>query len=417
MDTFNDAFPPILDAEDGFRLLELQRELSTHSGDIHGRLRYVRLSENPDYVAISYSWGKAPPTKSVTLANSVHIHITETLFQALAAVSDHAATKYLWVDQICINQQDKDEKACQVKAMSKIYKQAREVIAWLGAAGGNTELAFRHLRLLSLDGDAESHITRDLEDAVREYGLGDLFSPRGPRGVAVALLTRRPWFSRLWVVQEVALASKLRLQCGQHTITGDAFFRAIKAICSMITLPPQPRTLDPLRHAYRISRLLSQIDKTGVPSYHYLAHSLINWGCKDDRDRLNALFVMVFHGNEASGAWFSPSYEMTVEKLYEKFAQSFIQRHNDLTILHFSGIGIQMPGTMTRQEDGSFQFTLDPPEDILPQWVPDWRVCPRPLPLSPESCHLRPATAFRASLAAPRYKLSPDLLLLQVSAI
>ena len=96
MDTFNDAFPPILDAEDGFRLLELQRELSTHSGDIHGRLRYVRLSENPDYVAISYSWGKAPPTKSVTLANSVHIHITETLFQALAAVSDVIRNRFLY---------------------------------------------------------------------------------------------------------------------------------------------------------------------------------------------------------------------------------------------------------------------------------------------------------------------------------
>lgn len=417
MGALQDAFPPILDEGDGIRLLELQRELPTQPGDIRGTLKYVRLRDNPDYVAISYTWGSARPTKSITLADHVHIHISESLFEGLVEVSKDSTRKYLWVDQICINQKDENEKASQVKAMSKIYTQAREVVAWLGPTAKNTELAFRHLRLLGLDDSQGLCVTRDVEVAVRQGRAGDIFDPRAPRGAAMASLARRPWFSRLWVVQEVVLASQLRIQCGKHHIMGDVFFRAVDNACSIVTSPPQPSMLKPFLQAYKISQLRQRINRTGAPSYPYLAHSLAGWRCKDERDRLNALFGMVFRGNDAAGAWFSPCYLRTAEESYEDFAQAFIQQHNDLSILHFSGIGVHTKGILSLQEDGKYTVKLELPKYILPQWVPDWRIQPRPLPLSPESCYLRPATAFRASLAAPRYSLRPELLQLQVRAI
>ncbi|OCL02256.1 HET-domain-containing protein [Glonium stellatum] len=71
--------------------------------------------------------------------------ITENLFFALQRLQDTIDTLILWVDSLCINQSNNDEKSKQVELMGSIYQQAACVIAWLGPAVDESDLAMRAL--------------------------------------------------------------------------------------------------------------------------------------------------------------------------------------------------------------------------------------------------------------------------------
>ncbi|KAH6684082.1 heterokaryon incompatibility protein-domain-containing protein [Halenospora varia] len=87
-----------------------------------------------EYEALSYAWGSPEKTKSIT-CNGVGFLLTVNPFQALQSLRfSRNATRYLWVDAICINQDDYDEKGVQVRHILQIYQKATKVIAWLGAA-------------------------------------------------------------------------------------------------------------------------------------------------------------------------------------------------------------------------------------------------------------------------------------------
>jgi hypothetical protein len=75
--------------------------------------------------------------------------ITNNLHSALLALRDFSASRYLWIDAICINQTDVGEKNREVPRMMQIYQAADIVVVWLGEASEVSSLAFNHLQLLS----------------------------------------------------------------------------------------------------------------------------------------------------------------------------------------------------------------------------------------------------------------------------
>jgi hypothetical protein len=180
-----------------------------------------------------------------------------------------------------------------------------------------------------------SHIAHEVQpdfewqravDAVMENGhvhkVEDLFNPTLRPVQAVAWLVRRPWFYRLWIVQEVALASTLELRCGNSSISGDVFFNAIRVLCSAVSNPPMPWLLKPYRNAHKLGQLRAQVRAGQNHSFTRLAHTLSGWRCEKDHDRLIAIFGLVFRNNQA---WFTPSYSISVTELYFEFAQARIR--------------------------------------------------------------------------------------------
>jgi hypothetical protein len=367
---------------DSIRILELTR---VHPGDIPfcGRLIPTRLDESLGYVALSYVWGKASSDDPILHLDGCPLQIRASLWQALEELMTHVNTMTLWVDQICINQENKTEKEHQVQLMSRIYAQAQRVVGWLGSHDKDSHLAFDLLLVLGRSHEVQpDREWRRAADAVMKdghvYKMENLFNPTLRPVQAVALLVQRPWFHRLWIVQEVALASSLELRCGNSSISGDVFFDAIRMLCSVVSDPPMPWLQRPYRNAHKLGQLRAQVRTGQNHSFTRLAHTLSGWRCEKDHDRLIAIFGLVFQNNQP---WFTPSYSISVTQFYFEFAQARIRLDGSLGILHFAGCGDNDTHDLSKDGD-RFILQLYPPPDDIPSWVPDWRMQSRPLTLA-----------------------------------
>ena len=135
--------------DDSIRLLKLlpasndanERELSCGLED-------CRLLDDPSYEALSYTWGQPSFPELLHTHNGI-LKITENLALALRRLRFKDRDRYLWVDAVCINQNDDTDKSRQVAMMSSIYKSARRVICWLGQADESISDAMETLKRLA----------------------------------------------------------------------------------------------------------------------------------------------------------------------------------------------------------------------------------------------------------------------------
>jgi hypothetical protein len=111
------------------RLLTLNWSNDEYS-PIVGSLEHVSLIDPGPYFALSYCWGDASITRSITIG-SHKIEVTPNLYAALRGVRKLTCLR-LWVDALCINQGDNEERSNQVRNMRQIYSRAKEVICWVG---------------------------------------------------------------------------------------------------------------------------------------------------------------------------------------------------------------------------------------------------------------------------------------------
>ena len=111
-------------------------------------LEDCRLSDNPAYEALSYTWGQ-PIFSEILKTHNGTLRITENLASALRGLRLKDQIRYLWVDAVCINQDDTEEKSRQVAMMGLIYETARQVICWLGQTDESVGDAIETLKQLA----------------------------------------------------------------------------------------------------------------------------------------------------------------------------------------------------------------------------------------------------------------------------
>lgn len=193
---------------------------------MHCKLTAWPLTETPAYHAISYAWGGASKTSTI-LINGSRMNVTPnceyTLRQATWYGGDYR-TRYYWVDAICINQDNNDEKGPQVSLMAQVYKNATRVLACVGEGNAGSRYLYRKVRKytrfiielyhttsrgLPLPG-SETWKTRKMRSWERLYA-------------ELAFLLERPYFSRLWVLQELFLATKVSVCCGKDHLNAFVF--------------------------------------------------------------------------------------------------------------------------------------------------------------------------------------------------
>ena len=116
---------------------------------LRGRLVEINLESPSSYVALSYTWGAASLSEPLEIDGKL-LFITPSADTALRRLRSRKSTLSIWIDAICINQQDIDERSAQVKNMGVIYKQATAVIVWLGSGTREEDLAWKRLRFVSL---------------------------------------------------------------------------------------------------------------------------------------------------------------------------------------------------------------------------------------------------------------------------
>lgn len=203
-----------LESTRSIRLLELQNNGEDHT--IECKMITGELTDGlfPPYTALSYTWGTMERTCPI-LINGLHCNITSDLFEAMKAIremqqSHDDMSGYWWIDMLCINQNDLSERGHQVGMMRDIFQKATLVVAWLGPDYNDSSVAMEDYR-----GQLRSLRNSDYEweDDQRYFDLQLNFRR----------FLSRPYWSRVWIIQELCVAQRILLACGKRTVPWEIF--------------------------------------------------------------------------------------------------------------------------------------------------------------------------------------------------
>ena len=179
------------------------------------------------YNALSYCWGSPELAKQIQ-CNDATLSVTTNLYDALWQYRENDQDRPLWADAICINQNDLEEKTTQVQKMMSIYQSSHQVIIWLGKKRGCDASGLRLLQKLGhapqvINFGGESGVELDLSAA----GLPDLFQDDW---MSLLALFARPWFYRVWTIQESIVNPNTLFRCGDTDIPFQTVMSSAKCL-------------------------------------------------------------------------------------------------------------------------------------------------------------------------------------------
>ncbi|KAI4648724.1 uncharacterized protein J4E79_009795 [Alternaria viburni] len=203
----------------------------------------------PSYTALSYTWGADVMHTNIEI-NGVSVPIRENLWDFVHQQLLHGNYGPFWIDAICIQQSEVDERNHQVRLMSSIYSEAGRVLIWLGKEGDDSDIAMQILedgdlidwtKQLNLDTD-ESDESDEIDDSDedRNWPRPTRRVPRFKRFLTstedrsiTALCNRRYW-SRMWIIQEVMLADYLEIHCGSKIVSLSSLVLSLEDLASAV---------------------------------------------------------------------------------------------------------------------------------------------------------------------------------------
>ncbi|KAK3896460.1 hypothetical protein C8A05DRAFT_20565, partial [Staphylotrichum tortipilum] len=174
--------------------------------------------------ALSYTWGSGDSPKFILIDNREY-GVGENLHAALMHLRDGFVDRIVWVDALCIDQTNTEEKSQQVQSMAKIYAKASRVIIWLGEAAATSDQALEDIRMSS--NQQSPPLGKTNKQAILDH------------------LLKWTWFERIWVLQEVAAARHVLVKCGHTEIDGHAFGSGLDALKPLYDDHPNLRGLIP----------------------------------------------------------------------------------------------------------------------------------------------------------------------------
>ena len=183
----------------------------TQTNEICCSLTHIATNKGskPFYKALSYTWGSPESPKTIIL-NDVRVQVRENLWQALYHLRFEDQELTIWIDALCINQNDLQERSSQVSRMSAIYGLAKEVIVWLGPASDESELAMNFL---------ERKFYPHKGPRTKDIPLAELLHESSEAEIrATASLMAREYWHRVWIIQEIFRARLVTLHCGHDTL-------------------------------------------------------------------------------------------------------------------------------------------------------------------------------------------------------
>lgn len=404
MNTEDDfSYQPLRLRSNEIRLLRLNPVGKTIDGAgyspiISCTLRRADLDDAGEYDALSYVWGNRQEKKPILIDGKI-FHVTVNLEAALRQLAEELRQRrsshvWLWVDAVCIDQSDLTERTHQVCHMSSIYRNAAQVMVWLGPGSSDSELAMATLRRIDelaeqsrtkhwvrswpmyqfrerpLAGTSACAIQAAL-DAVLELLCAD----RHRALEAVASLYERPWFRRVWVIQEIALSRSAVLCCGDTTIAWPRFYAAFWMLCGLrdyLNSVVSPRAQ--VANAVSVASFLNaKLENVGTVAFSWvlanddtpLRQFLYFLGTNADHSRLQAsderdyCFALLGLAKDTQLLQIYANYEASWKEVKVRMAKSCL-RHYGLEVLSFCNL------SASKLPEGA------PDSELAPSWVPDW---------------------------------------------
>ncbi|KAH7248470.1 heterokaryon incompatibility protein-domain-containing protein [Fusarium solani] len=195
------------------RIFVLQRGSGTEP--IQCTLCHIPRSQGR-YHALSYEWGEESEDEPIITVNNGPVRIRRNLYEALKDVRESSRDLQLWVDAICINQASLKEKNQQVAKMGEIFGGAAMVLAWLGTAKDDSDIAMDWMA-------DKTKLRRNLRGS----------DPDGPERKAIVTLCHRSYWRRVWIIQELYLSQSFEVRCGTKAIPFEVFKRSLGTLYAL----------------------------------------------------------------------------------------------------------------------------------------------------------------------------------------
>lgn len=370
-DTHSALYAPLLISGPFIRLLELVPS-AVESDIVECRLDIHSLDFKPRYIALSYVWGDPSDTEAIVV-NSRVIQVTKNLASALRhlrlafCLPGERTTTYVWADAVCINQGDVIEKNSQVKMMASIYSAAYMVIAWLGTDDDNDqmELGFDVIQLIEEELGYPGARVEDVNWMQKHPWLLSSELHSGPWAALDYLLTRPYWF-RIWILQEQVFAQRLWIMAGKRAVN----YTALRPLFNLTqwtgsghaTRPsflPEPSWVrlsmkgftPPLASFVTVAHYQNFVEELNEVSDGEKCLSILltqTWEATDPRDKIFALQALV-------GNMIPPDYNKSVYEVYCEFSKKCISATGLECLLFYCGRGVYQSDDLN-----------------LPSWVPDF---------------------------------------------
>ena len=365
-----------LPSSESVRVLELHS--GTEDEPIRCSLRTLKdYRGDVKYEAISYTWQDPKGAKDIS-CNGQSIRITKNLYDALHSLRHADRERILWVDAICINQQDLPERAQQVCMMRQIFAAAHEINIWLGLSNESSDRFFTWLYNFEASLGELIHVGPEetpqealrkidsLEETI-DYSKYGSVMPQGQENyLAMKEFFERPWFRRCWVIQEVAECPNIRVRCGRHEISWDVVALAATwyARSAITFVNPSSGSSGAANQAALLRD--RRFHRASAPQYLDFANHVRSFEATDPRDKLYSLFSLPVHtdSEDMPGDFqnlhgllgIKPDYTISMYDAFRRFALATTRFWQDMRILLY---------TNHLSDDG--HIPLD-----LPSWVPRW---------------------------------------------
>ncbi len=293
------------------------------------------LTEIPPYEALSYAWGNASETTLISL-DGCRTQVTNNLHSALRHLRRKGEDRIMWIDAICIDQKNDQEKSHQVVMMKRIYETAEQVVVWLGDTVEYVGVAFEKLKLFR-------NFRADEVRSMTVAGVKELFGLEP--WAAFKSVFSMEWWTRIWVIQEVEVARKALVVCGKDQIPVGDFDHAVSCLFKILWA------------GFGDSGNVEISGMTSFKNLHtwgndllFLAQQYIDRKSTDPRDKLYALVGIAEIMDREPDYSFVPDYSLSVLEVYQSFVEVCIQRSAKLDVLNFA-----MHTQLNK-----------------PSWIPDW---------------------------------------------
>lgn len=350
---------------------------------------YITAADS--YEALSYVWGTSDTNHSIYCRDGTNLFITANMRCALLRLRLPDAQRRLWIDAICINQKSVSERCAQVSLMRHIYQAANRTVIYLGEEADDSDHAAKFLNglflrfmftmaeeeiKLRLEGNTETFENLDLVEIAAKKecpNLEGLFKDFNPDAQAfdpilvqraLVHLLARPWFQRVWVIQEFVVAKDIKMLVGSDTIEWSSFllafayaFRVVNLrwhnVCQPSILPNFYRGLSQMlmMHEERLTF------RKGEGRYRLL---VLLAKCRQAQATkgMDKLFALL--GLSRDVLDFFPDYNLTDAEAFIMFGILCIER-----------------GDVDARDLLNEACVTDERRDRIPSWIPDWRSLPK----------------------------------------
>lgn len=305
--------------------------------------------DHMEYSTLSYCWGSLTETSTLKLrpsddtqreaSSEYDVIVTSTLHDALRHLRpENGSPLVLWVDFVCINQNDLDERASQVAIMTYIYSSAIRVHIWLGPSSEESAYCFRFIQRIIQRADAVPFKANRTDEEIDHLHEPGKFHDNIPF-VDKWRKCDFAWFKRTWVLQEVANANLAVVHCGRDSLPWPVILRlseciiAAKRLTSLFRYAIMPpvfsRLFEITGEGYTSTRRSARREILDVLVG---AHDL---DATDPRDKVFALlqFGTETHDVERLPPEIVPDYRKSTVQVFTNFTRWWIQEHKSLRIL------------------------------------------------------------------------------------